>query len=413
MADDLSSDLASLRIDHEAGPPSSGRALKLALYAGVAVATAAIFYFIIYPNLQAKFFKTEVTVSEIALVSPAQASVKLTATGYVIAQTVSQVAAKVPGRVSEVRVKQGGEVKAGDVLLVLETIDQNATIAAAKTRVATQRANAQTARANLAEVKLQLVRARQLAKEGVAPAAPAEDLAKRVDSLKAAVKAADAAARAAQSEVAALEVNLDNYTVTAPISGKIVNKPPEVGELVGPAMTGIASQVGGIEIADFSTLAVETDVPEARLHLVQFGGPCEIILDAFPNQRFRGEAYELVPRVNRAKATVVVKVKFIDDPERVLPEMSARVSFLSGKLDADAVKEPPKLIVPGSALVERSGANVVFVLEDGKVRMVTVEVGPAFGDGFELAKGPTAGTKVVVNPGTKLADGQTVKERTE
>lgn len=413
MADDLSSDLASLRIDHDAGPPSTGRSLRLAIYGGIAVAATAIAYFVIYPQVQAKFFKTEVAVTEISLVSPAQASVQLTATGYVIAQTVSQVAAKVPGRVSEIRVKQGDEVKQGDVLMVLDVTDQKATIASAKTRVATQRANAQTARANLAEVEQQLSRARNLAKEGVAPAAEADDLSKRVASLRAAVKAADAAARAAASEVDALEVNLDNYTVTAPIPGKIVNKPPEVGELVGPAMTGIASQVGGIEIADFSTLAVETDVPEARLHLVEFGGPCEIVLDAFPSQRFRGEAYELVPRVNRAKATVVVKVKFIDQPERVLPEMSARVSFLSGKLDADAVKEPPKLVVPGSALVERGGAKLVFVFEDGRLRMVPVELGPAFGGGFELASGPPAGTKVVVDPASDLKDGQTVKERTE
>jgi RND family efflux transporter MFP subunit len=178
-------------------------------------------------------------------------------------------------------------------------------------------------------------------------------------------------------------------------------------------MTGVAAQVGGIEIADFSTLAVETDVPEGRLGLVQPGAPVEIILDAFPDRRYRGEVYEIVPRVNRAKATVVVKVKFVDDNTGALPDMSARVSFLSGKLDEKAVKEPPKLIVPASAVVDRAGAKVVFVVEDGRLRMIPVELGPAFGDGFVVKRGPDAGTRVVVQPAPELSDGQQVKERTD
>lgn len=412
MPDDLSSDLASLRIDHAAPrPPSHG--LRVLIVAAVVAGLGAAAYFLVLPRVRSKFFKTEVVVTEIALVSPAHASITLTSTGYVMPQVVSQVAAKVPGRVAEVKVKQGQTVAVGDVLLLLDTADHLASIASARTRVATMQANAQTARANLAEVQQQLARERGLAGEGVSPQGVADDLARRADALRASVKAADASSRAAQSEVKLLEVNLDNYTLRSPISGTVINKPPEVGELVGPAMTGVAAMVGGIEIADFSTLAVETDVPEGRLGLVQPGASVEIVLDAFAEKRYRGEVYEIVPRVNRAKATVVVKVKFIDDNKGALPDMSARVSFLSGKLDAKAVQEPPKLILPGAAVAERAGAKVVFVVEDGRLRMVPVELGPEFGDGYVLQRGPTAGTKVVKQPGPELVDGQQVKERTE
>jgi HlyD family secretion protein len=320
--------------------------------------------------------------------------------------------AKVPGRVAEVKVKQSDEVKAGDVLLVLDQVDQKAAIAAARSRVATARANVETARANLAEIQQQLQRERDLSGQGVTPKATADDLARRADALRAAVKASDAAARAAQAEVAMLEVNLTSYTVVAPISGKIINRPPELGDFVGPAALGVADTAGSIEIADFASLAVETDVPEGRLHLVKMGQPCEIQLDAFPDKRYRGEVFEIVPRVNRSKATVVVKVKFVDSREGAMPDMAARVSFLSGKLDENAIKEPPKLIVPGTAVTERGGSKVVFALEDGRLRMIPIELGKPFGGGFELKRGPSAGTRVVAEPGPDLVNGQQVKERT-
>ena len=90
--------------------------------------------------------------------------------------------------------------------------------------------------------------------------------------------------------------------------------------------------------------------------------------------------------------------------------MSARVSFLQKALDAGAMKEPPKTIVPAVAVTERGGAKVVFTVEQGQVRMVPVELGPAFGDGFELVAGPPPGTKVVREPPATLQDGQKVKE---
>jgi RND family efflux transporter MFP subunit len=411
VSDQLSSDLASLRIDHDR-PPSQRRPLKALIYVAIALGAAAILYFAVLPSVRSKLYKTEVSVTEIAMVSPAHASIELNSSGYVVPQVLSKAVVKVPGRVAEVRVKQSDEVKAGDVLLVLDTVDHQAAIAAAQTRVATMRANAQTARANLAEVQQQLQRERDLSGQGVTPKATAEDLARRADALQAAVKAADAAARAAQAEVSALEINMKSYTLHSPISGKIINRPPELGDFVGPAMSGVADTAGSIEIADFSSLAVETDVPEGRLHLIKLGQPCEIQLDAFPERRLRGEVYEIVPRVNRAKATVVVKVKFVDANEGALPDMSARVSFLSSKLDEKAMKEPPKLIVPGNAVVDRGGAKVVFVLEDGRVRMAPIQLGKPFGDGFELVRGPGSGTRVVSQPGPDLVDGQQVKERT-
>lgn len=423
MSDDLSSDLASLKIDRGANarPP---RRLGWVAPTVAVILLALAGYFVGLPYLEAKVFKTEVALTEVASVSPAQASVILTSSGYVVAQRTTSVAPKVAGRVAEVAVRQGQDVRAGDLLFRLDPADQDAAIATARSqaaaaaaRVVTAKAGVAQAKANLAEAAQTAERERALARAGVSAKGQAADLEARVQSVKESVASAEAQVRAAQAEVAAaraqvkaLEVGSDNLVLTAPISGRVLNKPPEVGEFVGPQPAGVAVDMGGVEIADFSTLTVETDVPESRLHQLKMGGPAEIVLDAYPDQRLRGEAYEVTPRVNRAKATVTVKVRFLDPAENALPDMAARVSFLSSALDAEQMKQKPKTIVPSAAVTERGGAKVVFVAEGGRVRMVPVELGPPFAGGFELEAGPSPGTKLVSEPPATLTDGQRIKE---
>jgi HlyD family secretion protein len=290
------------------------------------------------------------------------------------------------------------------VLFELETSDQRTQVVSAQARAAAARARAATSRAQLAEVMQQLVRERKLVATGAIAAATADDLAARVKSLEEQVHVADADVEASLAEANALSVNLANTTIRAPIDGTVVTKPLQPGDVV-TAGTPMA------KIADFDSIVVETDVPEGRLHLVNKGGPCEIVLDAYPNRRWRGEVVDTSPQLNRAKATATVKVRFLDRDDTVLPEMAARVSFLDSPLDERKLKEPPKRIVPGSAVADRAGAKVVFTLDAGRARMVPVTLGPSFGDGFELVDGPSPGTKLVSDPPPNLGDGQAIKER--
>lgn len=385
--------------------------MRLALLTGVLLVIAAAVYLAV-PHLRSRVFALEVEITEVSLVSPAQAQVELTSTGYVKPQTTSLVTSKVTGKIARVHVTQGARVSAGDVLFELEISDQKAEIAAQQAQVAAARARAQTARANLAEIELQATRARTLAEQGVRPGSQADDLAARAKAAAEQVRAVEAEVRASQAMVNALGINLDSYTVKAPIDGTVLSDPPEIGELIGPI--GTDGRSGSIEIADLDSLRIETDVPEGRLHMVKVGGPCEISLDAFPGKRYRGVTREIVPRVDRAKATVMVKVGFTDPTDGVLPDMSARVSFLTEELDADAIKAPPKLVVPRAAVTDRAGAKVVFVVEDGRVRMTPIAIaGSDTGTGsvYELESGPAAGTHVVKNPPVDLRDGQQVKNK--
>jgi RND family efflux transporter MFP subunit len=411
MSDQLSSDLASLKIDRSAPRPKGKSPLGTIIVVVLLLGAAGAGYQYGLPALSAAVFKTEVDTTEVITVSPAQASVELTSTGYVVAQAVSSVACKVAGKVKAQHVRQGAKVQKGDLLLEIDPSDMNASIASAASQAAAARARIMTAKAGVSEFEVQLKRAQALAEQGIGPKGAADDLSARVASLQEQVKASEAEAKAADALVSALRVNLGNFTVVAPIAGTVVNKPPEVGEFVGPQPAGIAIDMGGVQIADFTTLQAEVDVPENRLSQVKMGGPAEIVLDAFPSKRFRGKAVEITPKVNRTKATLTVKVAFVDENEGVLPDMAARVSFLAGELDKEAMKAPPKTVVPGTAVVDLNGAKVVYRIESGVVRITPVTLGPAFGSGFEVQSGVSSGTRLVNNPPQGLADGQKIKER--
>ena len=107
-----------------------------------------------------------------------------------------------------------------------------------------------------------------------------------------------------------------------------------------------------------------------------------------------------------------VKVKFLDPAEGALPDMAARVNFLQKALQADQMKEPPKQVVPQSAVLDREGGGkIVYVIEQERLRPEVVEVGDKLGDGFVLKRGPIPGTKIVANPTADLREGQSIKEK--
>jgi RND family efflux transporter MFP subunit len=412
MNDRLSNDLAALRIARESGAPPSPWPKRLLILAVVAALAWAAWRFG-YPMVEARVFKPEVEVTQIAIVSPSQAEAKLTSTGYVVPQRISKVGAKTPGRIKVMHVAEGTRVEAGMVLAELEGADLRAQLHTSKARVLTARAQVQTAKAELADATQKAKRERKLAAAGVGAAAAAEDLEARVLPAQKQVAAAEAAVKAAEAEVASIEVSLEYLTIISPIAGIVTSKPSQAGELVGIQAASL------VEITDFDSLLIETDVPEGRLHLIkpktetEEGDPCEITLDAFPTERYLGSVVEIAPKINRAKATITVKVAFDEPNKRALPDMAARVTFLSERPDKADMDEPARVIVPEIAVTDRDGNQVVFVLEDGTARMHAVELGEAIGTGFELLKGPPAGAMVVRDPSTALFDGQKVKQKGE
>jgi RND family efflux transporter MFP subunit len=404
--DQLSRDLASLKIDRTARPPGSGR--TVALWLGVLAAAAAIVYFVVLPRVRDKLSTQQVRTGEVAMLSPTQAQVQVTATGYVVAEVAAKVASKVPGRIAEIYVKEGERIEKGQKVARLEDVDFKSGLAASRARASAARSRIQIARATLAETRLQVEREKPLVEKGVTAKATLDDLEARASSLSASVRSAEAEAAAADAEAQSLETQLGSYIITTPISGTVIDKLVEVGEGVSPGF----GTPGVLDVVDLESLVVEVDVPEVRLASLAMGRPCEVVLDAYPTERFECKVKEIGRRVNRSKATVPIKVEFSGKrPEQVLPEMAARVMFLSGEVDPKLKGVAMKRVVPGAAVVQRAGSDVVFVLDEDHVRMTKVKVGPEIGDGRELVTELPAGTKVVLDPPASLDDGQKVKEK--
>jgi multidrug efflux pump subunit AcrA (membrane-fusion protein) len=160
-------------------------------------------------------------------------------------------------------------------------------------------------------------------------------------------------------------------------------------------------------MADMSTLEVEADVSESSLSKISAGQPSEITLDALPGTRFRGTVSRIVPTVDRAKATVMTKVRFeVIDP-RVLPEMAAKVSFLSQPVTAEQQK-PLTAVNPG-ALVQRDGKSVVFIVREDVAVPVAVTPGSKIGDVIAVAGELKTGEKAVLAPPADFKGGVQVR----
>lgn len=423
--DQLSHDLASLKIDRGA-PPAGRRWSRLVAVLVVLAVLVGAGYAFGYRKLRASLATPEVKIGEVALVSPVQSQVQLTATGYVVALVYAKVASKVPGRIAEIFVEEGQTIEKGSRVARLEDVDFKTQLATARARATSARAKIAVARASLVEIKVQIDRERPMVDKGVTAKATLDDLEARRGSAEAAVHAAEAEAMAADADVKALEIQLGSYEIITPISGTVVDKLVKVGEGVSPGF----GTPGVIEVIDLTSLVVEVDVPESRLSQVAVDAPCEIVLDAYPTRRYRGAVKEIGRRVNRSKATVPVKIRFVDladgrpvpggkaepgepagdrKPE-ILPDMAARVSFLASTIDPATLDTPPKLTMPAGAVVQRNGRDVVFVVDEGEVRMTPVALGAASSDGRELVTKLPPGTKVVLDPPADLGDGEKVKE---
>jgi RND family efflux transporter MFP subunit len=199
-------------------------------------------------------------------------------------------------------------------------------------------------------------------------------------------------------------------TIRSPISGTVIHKPLQVGEIVGYSASGALQNL--VDIADLDSDMVEVDVPEARLYLVRLNAPCEITFDAFPGTRFRGEVAEFGKQVDRAKATLTVKVRIVESKTEILPDMAARVSFLTQPPTQEQMRASEFPVVPSNAVVDGPGSKRVLVVDEGgRVHWQPVVVGEAVADGFVLKSGPAAGTRVVSRPPPTLQEGMKIKER--
>lgn len=341
----------------------------------------------------------------VATAYPSQSITVLNATGRVTAQRKAAVSTKATGRLEYLGVQEGSIVKAGQILARIENRDVSAANDQANAALRAAKANLEQGMAELRDADANLKRSEDLSNKNFISGAALDAAKARADKARAAVASLNGAIGVAEANVRASNVSVEQTLIRAPFDAVVLTKNANVGDIITPFSSAADTKGAVVNIADMATLEVEADVSEVSLAKIKVGQPVEIQLDAFPELRLLGKVSRIVPTVDRSKATVLVKVEFVEKDSRVLPDMSAKVAFLSRELMPEERKSVTA--VQGDAITKRDGKDVVFLLDGDKARLAPVTIGEKVGDLTKVG-GVKAGDKVILKPGDKLSDGSKV-----
>ncbi|MFZ5844784.1 MAG: efflux RND transporter periplasmic adaptor subunit [Pseudomonadota bacterium] len=397
----MATDLNQLKIDRHALAAAKPQPWRRRLIGLAVVAVAVLALFMLSGQRPA-----EVKTASIVSVWPSQPITVLNATGYVAAQRKAAVASKGTGRLEWLGVREGSVVKQGEVIARLENSDIKAQVDQARANVAVARSQLQEAEAELRNTELAFTRAQELIGQKLISRSDFDLASARYEQAKATVAARKSAIQAAEAQVRVTQVAFENTIIHAPFDGVVLSKNANVGDVLSPFNTGLDSKGAVVNMADMNTLEVEADVSESSLGKVKIGQPCEIQLDALPEVRLLGEVASMVPSVDRSKATVMFKIKFVETDPRVLPDMSAKVAFLERPLNAD--ERQPRVGVNPEAIRTVDNRSEVLRVREGKIEPVAVTVADQLGDVKVISGDVSVGDKVVLNPSAELKAGAAV-----
>jgi RND family efflux transporter MFP subunit len=397
-------ELSKLHIDKKSMAARRGRKKRffLLVLLMVLVAGAGVLY-----HLGLLRPVSDVQVTGVQLLYPAQTFTILNASGYVVAQRKAAVASKITGRLVSLSVEEGSRVRSGEVIARLENEDSLAALSRAQANVALARSNLAQAKAEMEDAQLSHQRNEQLVARGYIAQATVDASEARYKRALASVAAQEAAIRAGEAAVEEAKVMVEYANIRAPFDAVVLTKNADMGDIVTPLGAAANAKAAVVTIADMNSLQVEVDVSESNISQVRAGQPCEIRLDAFPDLRFKGVVHMIVPTADRTKASVLVKVAFRELNPRILPEMSAKVAFLSRDILPE--EEKPLKAVPASAVITRGERSLVFLLEGDRVMERPVRTGRRLDTMVEIHQGLDSGDRVVISPRKDLKSGERVK----
>jgi len=336
----------------------------------------------------------------------------LEAAGYVTARREATVSSKITGRLAEVLIEEGESVTAGQVLARLDDVDARAALELAQARLDAARAQLGQIEAQLEQARRDAKRQQELRVKGLNSEQALETARTQVRALSAELEAQRGQVGVAAAQLRVAQVDHDNTIVRAPFAGVIVAKAAQPGEIVSPISAGGGFTRTGIgTIVDMDSLEIEVDVNESFINRVRPGQPVQAVLDAYPEWKIPAAVIAIIPTADRSKATVKVRIALQQKDARIVPDMGVRVAFLDDPSAANPGQTVRGVRVPASAVVQREGASVVFVVDGKRARVRPVTVGVDRGDYRLVEDGLLAGERVVIDPPAGLKDGMRIAPR--
>ncbi len=352
----------------------------------------------------------EVRVSRPRLLQAGGVEEVLTATGYIVPQLQAVVSARISGRLDWLDVKEGSRVVSGQIIARLSNDDYAAQVAEARATLAQARAALEQARASEFQAQRELERQKSLIEQGITTQSDYDSAKRGFDVEVAGVTAAEEAIRAAEARLALAEANFEKTIIRSPFDGIVIGKSAEIGEMVAAgAFSGQPTGGAIVTIADFSTLEMEADINESNLSRVSHGQPALVSIDAIPGRKYRGVLRQIIPAADRQKAVVQAKVRLLEPDDRLVPDLSASVSFLTSEVSQETASEPPRIFVPAGAIGLEGARAYVLTLKEDRVIRVPVQVGETRGDLREVVSGLSGSEIVIVGGAEGLQEGDKVR----
>jgi RND family efflux transporter MFP subunit len=341
---------------------------------------------------------------------PASRQALLNATGYVTPRRRATIAAKITGRVTGVFFDEGTHVHSGQLLATLDDADARRALETAGSDSTSAQAAITDYEVQLKNAQILLHRTEELQKAGVLPQEQLDNARTAAESLQAKIALAKAQANAAEARIREAQQAVDNCTIRAPFDGIVVSKDAQVGEMVSPISAGGGfTRTGIATIVDMNSNEIEVDVNEAYITRVKPGQQVTAILDAYPDWEIPSRVRTIIPSADRQKATVKVRISFIQLDPRILPDMGIKVTFLGDAPSTKDATPAPAILIPQGAVREDNGKKVVYLLKSDKTERRAVTLGGNRGDDREVMAGVAVGDTVVVNGPADLHDGQNVQ----
>ncbi|HLT90182.1 MAG TPA: efflux RND transporter periplasmic adaptor subunit [Woeseiaceae bacterium] len=396
-----------LKIDRSAPPPPSRSGWWAGLAVAVVAVGAAAWWLLAGTAASAVAVQTEIALKP---VSGTEGGTVLDASGYVTARRQATVSAETTGKVAEVLVEEGMRVEAGQVVARLDATTQVAQLELARAQVSAARAALAETEAQLRAARLERDRLRDLAARSMTSAASLDQAEAAYDALAARLAAGRENVEVAERAVSVAQEALDDMTIRAPFSGMVVSKNAQPGEMISPISAGGGfTRTGICTIVDMDSLEIEVDVNEAYIGRVQPGQRVTATLDSYPGWQIPAEVIAIVPTADRQKATVKVRIGFLEKDSRILRDMGVRVAFHATGEDEAGPGEIRGVTVSQAALRSDEAGDFVWRVVDGVVERRDVRVGGPYGRGRVLVlEGLAAGDRIVRSSSEPLAPGQAI-----
>jgi RND family efflux transporter MFP subunit len=397
--------LGNLRIDRSAKVhDDSGRTWLywvLGLLAAAAVAVGLWLW------LGGKTLEITTAVAEEESSGPSLGNSVLNASGYVVARRMSTVASKVTGRVLEIYVEEGMEVKKDQVVARLDPVNSQTMLTMAERELEASRRSLAEIEVRLADARRTLERNESLVKQQLISQQALDASHAEVNALAARLEASRAQVKVSESGLAMRRNDFSDLNVRAPFDGVIISKDAQPGEMISPLSAGGGfTRTGIATIVDMSSREIEVDVNESYINRVKPDQKVEARLDAYPDDPLAAHVINIVPTADRTRATVRVRIAFDKLEPRILPDMGIKVRFLDERpAQAAAASTGPRVRVP-SAAVQRDGSDTyVWVFADGRVERRAVTIGAENDGQAEVLAGVRGGEEVVAPLVEGLEDG--------